>query len=107
GTDEANSVAIAMEGSYGWASVMNLEWGPWKFHMCGTTGTGNNPLAPKLHFSELPPYGNTPVQQRHEGQQYWIVDGPDRIGLEQNVTTGGGTNKYLVRYNGTNWTRVA
>jgi len=111
GTSEYDNIFMATQGPYGWSSQATVEYASWQFHHCGTTGVSPNPsaplnpLAPVMRYIELPPIAT--AQERAEGQQYWIVDGPNGIGFGQHLTTGGGTNKYLVRYNGTNWTRVA
>lgn len=60
----------------------------------------NNNVDPIWTFSQLPTGGNL-----FEGDEFNISDSTTAT-WGANVTTGGGSNRVLVRYNGTNWTVV-
>jgi len=111
GTTDEISVAMAMEGAYGWLPINgdNRTRNSWQYEMCGTTGTNNNPVLPFLLFAALPPNA-APTRLLVEGQQFWITDGKKKGGGTAalgDIIAGGGAQKIGVRYDGMNWIRCA
>jgi len=102
-----HNVAAAMRGS--WSLEDSHRIAGWKFIQCGTVA--NHPRS--IAFAELPPQ---PDRSLFSNYPYWLLAPVE--GDEFNVTdcaaqanfagtvTGGGSNRYKVRYDGTNWIRV-
>jgi Pectate lyase superfamily protein len=105
---ERNTVGMGMHGPYGWRSVQRQSTLSWAFEMC-TSGVGSDPDVPQAIFADLPPYGFETVQERVEGQQFWITDAPDPATnpLGTTIAAGGSSHKMGLRFDGTNWTRFA
>jgi hypothetical protein len=100
-----HNIVYATLGPYGWILSDDRVKASYQFVQCGTPT--NNPVG--IPFSTLPDgsAGGTGNEQPGpmEGQEY-TVTGCSLQNSFAGVVTGGGSNHYKVRYDGTNWIRV-
>jgi hypothetical protein len=111
--DANNNVIEATMGGYGWKlPTVATNLASWRFINCrgGSNEPISNgqPLTPygTMAFANLP--GQTGVKQDgpFEGQEFDIIDGSPAAAAFDATISGGGSGKYKVRYNGTNWKRI-
>jgi hypothetical protein len=98
-TGYGQNTALAMRGPYNWNLNDFNRSGGWEFKQCGIPTS----YPAGIPFAGLPNgyYVVGPI----EGTEFTVVDAATQTSFVGTVT-GGGSNHYKVRYNGTNWTRV-
>ena len=108
-TSGKNFIA-AMRGASGWSfpSATDTHIGGYEFVQCGTVASHPR----NITFAELPPMGpGAPIPSGFwllppvEGDEFNVTDCATQPNFAGTVT-GGGSNHYKVRYDGTNWIRV-
>jgi Pectate lyase superfamily protein len=90
-----HNVCAATRGQYGWSLSDGTRLPAWKFVQCDT-GSG-------ITFATLP--DGFPQKGPLEGMEFTVTDCSTQNTFGGTVT-GGGSNHYKVRYNGTKWIRV-
>lgn len=99
-----NNAIYATLGPYGWIKAPPRVKASYQYIQCGTTSS--NPIG--IPFGDLPDgSGGTGNAQPGpmEGQEYTVIDCAVQNSFAGTIT-GGGSNHYKVRYDGTNWIRV-
>lgn len=106
------NLCMAMRGPNGWAGptteTMQI-WGDsldsgavhWTYIQCGLAGSGL-PQAPVNYIR----YVDLAYGANYDGNELMIYDAAATT-LWGTVSAGGSTNRYKIRFNGTNWIRVA
>jgi len=103
-SDDRYMFCFAMEAPYGWAprpanyTIIAAEW---HYFMC----MGVNPPFGYLTYADLSP--RVDHDQAIEGREINIIDAKAQTSFGGTVAGGGSTNRYKVRYDGSNWIRVA
>jgi hypothetical protein len=119
---QVGNVCLAMRPPAGWLTTADTQVfagtnpddpssGGWTFEKCGTTGpissVGNSGISAVARIAMTPfaryaGLGNS----SYEGEEYSITNATTQASFGGTVIAGG-SNHYKVRFDGTNWTRVA
>jgi hypothetical protein len=94
---QINNFAAAMRGPYNWITPdgAGYQAGQWTFVNCGMAG--KNPPVAFVKYAGL---------NGLEGNEFTIIDAQPQRSFAGIVSGGGSSNRYKVRYDGTNWVRV-
>ena len=102
--DDRYMLCFAMEAPYGWAprpASYTITAAEWQYFMC----MGVNPPFGYLTYADLSPRADH--DQAIEGREINIIDAQLTSLFGGIVSGGGSTHHYKVRYDGSNWIRVA